>query len=422
MTSMQTTDTRQGIMHEDSEKSVAGRPRPGRERDLRRAREDSPDGAPPELIPRVLGELSGTEQGPLLICVGSLHGNEPAGIRALGRVFAQLQQDPGALRGRLVGLTGNRQALSAGQRFLTSDLNRIWTCERIESVRRQEAPLTDEDLELAELSRHIDREMEQCSQETFVLDLHSTSGEGPAFATLDDTLRNRRFAFELPVPRVLGLEDELAGTLVGHMVDRGITGIGFECGQHDDPTSVDRAEAAIWIAMQACGLLPSAERAEVAEARSLLEAHGRGLPAVVEVRHRHEVESGDGFRMAPGLRSFEPIGCDQHLGDYPSGPVRSPLAGLLLMPLYQRQGDDAFFIVLPVRKIWLALSAVLRRLRLGRCLHWLPGLRRHPELADAYLVDRRRARWLARQLFHLLGFRRASKSETHMVMVPRDPH
>ena len=104
------------------------------------------------------------------------------------------------------------------------------------------------------------------------------------------------------------------------------------------------------------------------------------------------------------------------------GPVTAPQSGLLLMPLYQRQGDDGFFIVRKVAPAWLKLSTVLRRLRLERGLHLLPGVRRHPELAGSFLVDRRVARFLALDLFHLLGFRRLGPATGRWLVMTRRPH
>ncbi len=377
-----------------------------------------PVGGPRKLPPRRIGRI-GQEGGPTLICVGGLHGNEPPGFLALHRVFLRLQSDPRGLLGRLVGLTGNRKALVQTDRFLDEDLNRIWTDERLARVRQGvDASVAEED-ELLELSDALDRELSRCPGAR-VLDLHSTSGDGPPFTTLDDTLANRVFAFALPVPHVLGLEEELAGTMIEYLNGRGITAIGFESGQHLDPVSVDRAEAAVWIAMEACGVLARGARPEVAEARRLLSRTGRTRPEVVEVRHRHSVDPGDGFVMLPGWKSFQPISAGEVLARAELGPIASPRNGMILMPLYQDQGDDGFFVIRPVNRAWLSISAWARRLRMDRYAHWLPGVRRHPEEVGVLLVDRKKARWLALQVFHLLGFRRRRSSGAQLEMVRRE--
>ena len=52
-------------------------------------------------------------------------------------------------------------------------------------------------------------------------------------------------------------------------------------------------------------------------------------------------------------------------------------------------------------------------------LHWLPGVRRHPDVAGAFIIDRRIARWEALQFFHLLGFRRRGAAERYLIMARR---
>ena len=124
--------------------------------------------------------------------------------------------------------------------------------------------------------------------------------------------------------------------------------------------------------------------------------------------------------MDPGYENFQAIEIGEKLGTDHQGPVTSPLSGLILMPLYQEQGGEGFFVVQSVRPIWLEASAVVRRWRLERFLHLLPGVRRHPELGGSFVVDRRYARFLALELFHLLGFSRRSEAGRYLVMSRRN--
>lgn len=374
-------------------------------------------------LPRVLGRIEGAEPGPTLLLVGSLHGNEPAGALGLRRVFEQLAEDPrGIDRGRAVGLAGNLKALARKQRYLVDDLNRHWAPERVERLRATEGPLEAEDEELRELDREIRKVQRETEGELYFLDLHTTSGPDLPFANLDDTLRNRAFAFELPVPVVLGIEEELANTLATYLGGQGVITAGFEAGQHDDPRSVDRAEAAIWIAIEAAGLVRRGSRPEVAAARRRLASEVGSVPHVVEVRFRHPIEPEDWFRMDPGWANFQRVRKGQSLAADRRGAVRAPERGLILMPLYQQQGAEGFFLVRPVRPFWLKASARLRRTRLHRFLHLLPGVERHPEVPDAFVVDRHTARWLARELFHLFGFRRMTGSDDRYLVLFRREH
>ena len=156
---------------------------------------------------------------------------------------------------------------------------------------------------------------------------------------------------------MLGGEEELPGTLVQYLCDLGVTTLGFEAGQHEDPVSVDRAEAAIWIAMEAAGIVERGTRPEVAEARRTLTESSRSLPRIVEMRYRKPVDPDDQFQMAPGFASFQTIEEGQLMAHDREGPIKAATDGFLLMPLYQEQGQEGYFIVRPVRAFWLALSA-----------------------------------------------------------------
>ena len=367
--------------------------------------------------PRVVGRVVAPDAGPTLLVVGGLHGNEPAGLLGMERVFARLGEVGGLSRGEFIGLAGNLEALAAGCRFVDEDLNRIWLEPRLSALRTDE-PVSVEESELRELDREVNAALARARGEVYALDLHTISGPGPAFTVIDDTLLNRRFANRFPVPLVLGLDEELSGTMAHHLTAEGVIPVGFEAGQHEEDAAAERAEAAIWIALRAAGLLADGH-AESGAARERLKGESRGLPYVVEVRYRHPITPEDGFRSRPGLVSFQPVRSGEPLASDRSGDVRAPLGGMVLMPLYQEQGEEGFFLVHPVRPFWLRLSERVRPWRLERLLHWLPGVRRHPEQEGAFVIDRRIARWEALQIFHLLGFRRRGEVERYLVMARR---
>jgi succinylglutamate desuccinylase len=43
--------------------------------------------------------------------------------------------------------------------------------------------------------------------------------------------------------------------------------------------------------------------------------------------------------------NFDPIAKGEVLAYDKNGPIKSPYGGLILMPLYQKQGDDGFFVI-----------------------------------------------------------------------------
>jgi len=369
------------------------------------------------LAPRILGRVRGERAGSTLICIGALHGNEPAGVEGLERVLPKLRERATHLRGEFVALIGNRTALAQGRRFVDRDLNRAWTQERLGRL-RTEGRLNGfaEDREQVELLEAIEAVVADARGPVYVLDLHTTSGHGGPFSTFGDTLPNRDFAAHIPVPMILGLEELVDGTLLAFLGSHGMIAVVLECGQHQEPRAADRAEAGSWLAIASAGLLPEGRLPEADRGRKLLERESRRLPRVMEMRYRHDIGTLDGFRMDPGYENFQPVVAGQAVARDARGPVRVGMDARILMPLYQAQGEDGFFLIREFHPLWLRASTILRRLRVDRVAHWLPGVARDPSLPDEMVVDKRVARWGALQLFHLLGFRRLEDAGTRLVM------
>ncbi len=366
---------------------------------------------------RRIGAYRGAEPGPLVICIASLHGNEPAGIEALERVLSVLSMNRLRMRGDLVGLRGNLQAHKAGTRFIDEDLNRVWQHDRVDAVLESlrdggsardgdGAPMVGsaELAEQRELLAAFRSEHRRARGPIHVLDLHTTSSESAPFTTLGDTLQNRALALCLPVPVVLGLEEQIDGAML-HYFDRlGWANIGIEAGQHAVASSVDVHEEAVWILLEALGLIEKGDAPGGEERRARLARRAEGLPRVLDVRYRHVVSEEDEFRMHPGFRNFDPVEAGQELAVDRRGPVRTAFDGRLFLPLYQRQGDDGFFIVRQLAPAWLAVSRLLRTAGADRIAPWLPGVRTHPARSNAVVVAPwARNRWVV-GLLHLMGF------------------
>jgi succinylglutamate desuccinylase len=273
-----------------------------------------------------------------------------------------------------------------------------------------------EDHEQIELLGALDDAVADARGPVYVLDLHTTSGGGGAFTAAGDTLRNRAFALSLEVPFVLGLEELVDGTLLEYMGRRGYVATLFEGGQHDEPEAVDRVEAAVWIALETAGLIPEDVVPQVARGRQRLSREVTGRPPVLEMRHKYHIKPGSHFVMKPGYENFQPVMGGEVLGSNGEGEIRSPEAGRILMPLYQEQGDDAFFIVRSFHPVWLRISSLLRHLHVDRIVHWLPGVGRHPTRPGSLVANKRVARWYALEILHLLGYRKKTEEEGRLVV------
>lgn len=353
----------------------------------------------------LIGAFVGRSDGPTLIVVGSLHGNEPAGAQALSNLSARLQGLVDKLKGRVYFLRGNTRALSERKRYIDADLNRYWTPQNMSITGSYELQCCSEGIELTELDHVLDGILITAMDEVYIVDLHSTSSEGMPFATVGDTLRNRTFARKFPLTILLGIEEQLDGTMLEYLNNAGAVTLGFEGGQHLSAQTVKNHEALTWLAILNAGIIDAADLPDLRQQHSQLTTGHIGS-RIFEVRYRHAISNDESFTMFPGFNNFDSIGKGQVLAEDNNGPIEAVESGVILMPLYQELGDDGFFIGREISPFWLWLSGVLRRSGIQNVIHFLPGVRLDPDDPSTLIVNTRVAKIFPLQIFHLLGFRR----------------
>ncbi|MCA8972609.1 MAG: succinylglutamate desuccinylase/aspartoacylase family protein [Planctomycetes bacterium] len=366
-------------------------------------------GAPREQrMPRVIGTYDTGREGTTFVVTGGIHGNEPAGLIAGRNVLRKLAHAGVPLRGSFLVLAGNLGALEQKVRYRDQDLNRLWTPRSVADLRSREPMLdTLEQAEQRELLAEIEKAIERSDGRFALLDLHSSSGDGAPFVCMGDTLSNRKIAFALPLPVILGLEETIDGALLDWLYETGRVALAIEGGRHDDEETAKNLEASVWLSLVAAECLTADEVPAYAEHERQLTSAARGIARVLEIRHREVLEPTDLFRMEPGFTGFDRVERGQLLATKNGAEVRATEHGRMLLPLYQGQGSDGFFIARRVRRFWLRLSAVLRRMRMSRLLPLLPGISCHPSIPDAFVGRYGRLfENLSVNFFHLLGFRR----------------
>lgn len=303
---------------------------------------------------RIIGKYTGRKKGPLLIVFGCMHGNEPAGYYAIDLMCKMLEVEPitnpeFTFFGKIVGIIGNIKAFDKGIRFLEEDLNRCWTKENIAKIDKAELnELQAEKKELKEIMTVLRKEVNEYQPEKiFILDLHTTSSNGGIFTIVPDKKENIKMAMELNAPVILGLLKGVHGTSSEYFNDD-VFGIptysfSFECGNHEDILSVNRAIAALTNLMTIIG---SFEAKHVENRHNkLLEEFSSGLPKLSKLLYKHEIKDGDDFKMNPGYHNFQKIKKGELLAVDKNGEIYSSYDGRILMPLYQKQGEDGFFII-----------------------------------------------------------------------------
>lgn len=299
-------------------------------------------------LARIIGRYTRNVKGTLFIIIGGIHGNEPAGIEALQRVFQYLHHAKPEFAGMVLGVCGNRSALEIGERFVDIDLNRQWKSEnidRIESASKEGLLLNEEreQKQLLTLFKYIIEHTEHSP--VIMMDLHSTSSVGGCFTfPLSDAL-SRDLALFLEQPVINGLEDMMSGTTLNYFADMQYAGFAFEAGQHEDPVTADRMEAAVWFTMERLQQITRIDEPKRDVFLKLLRSEAEGLPKEVRLEYRHAISERDEFVMNPGYKNFQKITAGEVLAQDRNGAVQAIQDGLILMPLYQKKGEDGFFIV-----------------------------------------------------------------------------
>ncbi|MFO0565617.1 MAG: succinylglutamate desuccinylase/aspartoacylase family protein [Polyangiaceae bacterium] len=304
------------------------------------------------MTPREVNRITGTEAGPTLIIVGAMHGNEPAGIEAARIVLSRLRHDATPVRGEVVALVGNLRALAARRRYLACDLNRQFTEERVRAARqavaRADAEIDAELHETVELADALDAVLKRATGPVYALDLHTTSADGTPFGVVGPTASHREFASHFALPCLVGLEAELPGVLTGYLGQRGVVTFAVEGGQHDSARARDQLVAAIYVGLTAAGVVAETDLPDIGAQNAILSAARGDLPRLIEVLSRHAVTPEHGFAMEPGFSTIHPTRAGTLIARDKRGEIRAPADCLVLLPLYQAQGSDGFFVGRPL--------------------------------------------------------------------------
>jgi len=253
----------------------------------------------------------------------------------------------------------------------------------------------------------------------YIADLHTTSARSIPFIAINDQIANRQFALKFPVPTVIGIEEYLEGPLLSLLNDEGHIAFAFEAGQHDDPESLELHKSFIYCGLVHAGIV-KAEDVAMGEHLRRLKEKSEPRHGILEVVYRKPVTPDAGFEMKPGFENFSRIEKGESLAKERSGDVLAHRSGLIFMPLYQPTGTDGFFIVQKVPQWALALSRFLRRINFESLLVLLPGVSRSKEQVDALVINKKVAKFLAVQLFHLLGYRRKQDDGGTMIVSRRE--
>jgi len=178
-------------------------------------------------------EIKAAAEGPKLLLISGIHGNEHCGVEAVLSLLEQFCS--GALtlkKGTLKLVIANEEALKVNKRYIEHNLNRLFLDDL------SEPPPSSYEWKRAQEIKPLIIEAD------YFIDLHSTSGPSEAFLFCEKPL--------LDYCRDLGVENIVVGwgslgctSIAGDTENYGFkhSSIGFtvECGQHNAPESFANA-------------------------------------------------------------------------------------------------------------------------------------------------------------------------------------
>lgn len=195
-----------------------------------------------------------SDRKPRLLITGAVHGNEDCGTQAINHLIKAINQSEIAINNGAITLIPvvNSRAYKQNIRCIDADLNRLMSKD-----------IKGNGYEY-ELAPYLMKEIESCD---YLLDLHSFSGDGPAFIFQDyNTASTIAWANALSIEYVLEGWPDLSkkqyhvNDTASYANAHGKTVLTVECGQHNDPLSAMTAYDVILDTLAALGLTAGAQK------------------------------------------------------------------------------------------------------------------------------------------------------------------
>ncbi|GAA4323994.1 succinylglutamate desuccinylase [Pontixanthobacter gangjinensis] len=294
-----------------------------------------------EKVSRIIGKYTTGNNGPLLFVTGGIHGNEPSGVKALQKVFRELEKTKPDIKGTLIGVAGNKEALNQNRRYVDEDLNRTWTKDNIADGGRE----THETKEMFEIMDILKEYPEEDFTKRYFLDCHTTSSASLPYVSVQVVNDNDEWAHKFPTYIIRGFSDIITGDIDHYLSRIGMTGFVFEAGQHTDKTSQENHEGVIWLALKEACDLDLEKISTYPECVNRFAEKNAPDQKTFEIIHRHGLRENDVFEMQPGYENFQKIEKGELLAKQNGKEIRSEWNARIFMPLYQTQGNDGFFVV-----------------------------------------------------------------------------
>lgn len=225
-----------------------------------------------------------------------MHGNEPCGGEAIGRIADAFQRgDLEPANGTVFLVHANPEATEQGRRYTTGgdDLNRLWDFAFVDTMRAEAWGYEHHRvLDLKEVLSDLD----------IFLDLHSAATSTPPFGVSNGEAGIDEVAKQIGISYLVqswyGLADKV---IIGFLKLSSVPALSVECGSHDDPEIIDKAERIAMSFLRATGAIDDGEKNNGNEVQTV---------HVVETITR----PSEDFHFGSPWRGFERLGAGTLVG------------------------------------------------------------------------------------------------------------
>ena len=308
---------------------------------------------------RLLNTFAGHDNNKVLFIIGAIHGNEPAGVIAWKRFMKIFGKSKFQLNGLVVAFIGNDEAYKKNVRFIAEDMNRLFASENV-WILGNNKKLHAEEKAVYKISESIKQILTarakelNTSCEAILLDIHTTSAQSIPFCVVTSDFASNFWTDTLGVPVIHGLDKKMGSNSLISFFNPENLGLKthaliVEAGQHASADAVDFAYQCIIKTMRVFDLMNEETASKfLFRAENMDSAHQTSdseTPAALELIYRHALKPEDIFEMQPNFKNFDRVTTQTLLAHQNGKPIYSPLDAYLLMPLYQKQGNDGFFLV-----------------------------------------------------------------------------
>ena len=290
---------------------------------------------------RILGNYHSGEKGKTIVFMCGIHGNELSGKKALKKIFSYLENNKIDIRGNIIGVQGNLKAIEKKERYIDIDLNRIWTKKIIDKVKKGKIKDVYEYKELIKIHDIMDVILKKKKKkDVIIIDLHNTSSASGLFTVINNT-KDFKLASAIQIPVITKLFNKVKGSFSQYYNSKNISTIVFEGGAIGDPASTNNHEIGIFKILESCGAIKKEDTPNFITNQS----NSKNKKNLYKVKYIHLISESDNFLMKPNVINFQNVKKGEVLGSDKNGDVISPFDGKILMPLYQEQGREGFYII-----------------------------------------------------------------------------